>query len=345
MAMMALLRRGARCVVGGGAGRAQACWHIASPRCLSTAARYSFPKEKEAVPVSELEKELEKNPFASRYQDKIKQQLKSKSVVQDGVEVFEKDLSFTKLQSSDEDATAKKLQEELIKHATDAKQQPHGESEGLDFVDKCDLPPFVPRLDSILHVHKLRDVAPEDIARTWTQHIATSDSRLSAVIPAETYDLLHARGKESPLFLYPLPQGGSGYDFYVGQFAGNVCAFTSLLEYQTHAENARPVLTLFHYTELKRSKGHVLMMGELDIDRMNMAAAQLLVHQLQLFYANQTEDAKDAYDLVRQFNTRPGSFDYNDLLRRFQEWFSSTMAGVGADAIKHDPAPHTPDKQ
>ena len=47
---------------------------------------------------------------------------------------------------------------------------------------------------------------------------------------------------------------------------GRQCAYTPLIEYKTHQENARPLLLLNFYTELANDKGLVLMTGELDPD-------------------------------------------------------------------------------
>ena len=69
-----------------------------------------------------------------------------------------------------------------------------------------------------------------------------------------------------------------GYELYLLQWQRQQCAGTSLLEYKTHQDNARPLVLLNHYTEFAESRGVVLMSGECD------PGASLLDAQ---FFANQ----------------------------------------------------------
>eukprot|EP00055_Hartaetosiga_balthica_P012914 m.64265 g.64265 ORF g.64265 m.64265 type:complete len:354 (+) comp8107_c0_seq4:13-1074(+) len=279
----------------------------------------------EKIPVRELEAKLDGNPFAEKYKEKLQQHIKNKTVVEDGETIItinkyshgihaieNKDVCDSDITSADRQAN---------KDAEDAEDDDEEEGD-LDFVDEGDLPGYAKPLSSMLRLEKMGDLSASDIHSVWTSFLA-QNGRLSACIPADKYQTLFQRGKESPYFLFPLPSEG-GYSFYLGMFQGHVIAFTSLLEYQTHMENAPPLLTLFHYTELKRSKGVVLMMGEIDSERMPMENAILLANQLQLYYGDDEEAS--AYDLVRKFNTDATAFDFNALIEKFESLFGDALA-------------------
>lgn len=52
-------------------------------------------------------------------------------------------------------------------------------------------------------------------------------------------------------FVYALPRSG-GYEFFVSQYSNHQVFFTSLLEYKTHGENARALVTLTNYIDLMK---------------------------------------------------------------------------------------------
>jgi ATP synthase F1 complex assembly factor 1 len=94
------------------------------------------------------------------------------------------------------------------------------------------------------------------------------------------------------------------------QNVGHQCAFTSLLEYHTHKENARPHMSLNYFTELQASKGIVLMAGDVDSKILSPKDAQYLVNILQSYYLTTPEKLK----LVHTFNKDPKNFDFQKLL-------------------------------
>jgi ATP synthase F1 complex assembly factor 1 len=104
----------------------------------------------------------------------------------------------------------------------------------------------------------------------------------------------------------------SGVEFYYLQFHGHQCYLTSLIEYQTHGENAKPHLVLTHYTDLLSSKGIVLMMGELDPDvkTLDLQEALQLTFAVQEFYVSGPPEKQD---LLRLFHENPSQFDYKRL--------------------------------
>ncbi|ORX93776.1 ATP11-domain-containing protein [Basidiobolus meristosporus CBS 931.73] len=178
------------------------------------------------------------------------------------------------------------------------------------------LPSHVKTLDSILKLDKILLEEPETIGKIWTEYHANKDS-LSAVIPAETYDKLFERAKKYPLFVLPVPRD-EGAEMYLLQFSYHQCFFTSLLEYKTHGENARPYLTLTHYTDLKDSKKIVLMHGEIS-DKPRILSpqdAQFLVYGLQQFYVTGNERKKQ---LLEKFHHDPQSFSVEELMEELEK--------------------------
>ncbi|KAF9312891.1 hypothetical protein BG003_005810 [Podila horticola] len=106
---------------------------------------------------------------------------------------------------------------------------------------------------------------------------------------------------------------GDGVEFYLLQFAFHQVIFTSLLEYKTHGENARPYLTLTHYPELIESKGIVLMNGTVSTSPkvLTLDQAQLLTFGLQQYYVS---DHPQKLALLHDFHKNPANFSHEKLI-------------------------------
>ncbi|KAK9727369.1 hypothetical protein K7432_001902 [Basidiobolus ranarum] len=180
------------------------------------------------------------------------------------------------------------------------------------------LPSDVKSLENILKMDKILQEDAEVIGKIWTEYHASKENALSAVIPAETYDRLFERSKKYPLFVLPVPRE-EGAEMYLLQFAYHQCYFTSLLEYKTHGENARPYLTLTHYTDLKESKGVVLMHGEISDEPRILSPqdAQFLVYGLQQFYITGSERKQK---MVEDFHHNPQAFDVKQLIEELEKF-------------------------
>ncbi|KAJ2395216.1 hypothetical protein GGI05_001689 [Coemansia sp. RSA 2603] len=178
------------------------------------------------------------------------------------------------------------------------------------------LPPGVKTLDQIMRVDLLKSKNTEEIGEIWNQYHATKDT-ISAAIPATTYGDLLAVAKKNPLFVLPLPRE-SGVEFFFLQFDHHQVHFTSLLEYKQNTVNARPYLTLTHYTDLMDSKGVVLMRGEMDGEQkfIDVQNAQYLALQMQMFYVTGGPEKRS---LVEKFNQKPELFDYQELLEQAEK--------------------------
>uniref|UniRef100_A0A673J742 ATP synthase mitochondrial F1 complex assembly factor 1 n=1 Tax=Sinocyclocheilus rhinocerous TaxID=307959 RepID=A0A673J742_9TELE len=152
----------------------------------------------------------------------------------------------------------------------------------------------------------------------WMQYFSKKDT-ISAVIPGSTFDIIFGRAKSCPTFLYTLPQK-EGYEFFVGQWAGHELHFTSLINVQTMGANAPSQLILYHYTDLQKDKGILLMTAEMDSKFVTVHQAQCLANQVQLFYGSQR---LETFRLVETFNHQPAEFKHVSVIAELEQ------SGVG----------------
>ncbi|KFO91868.1 ATP synthase mitochondrial F1 complex assembly factor 1, partial [Buceros rhinoceros silvestris] len=169
-------------------------------------------------------------------------------------------------------------------------------------------------LDSILNVEMVKEKSAEEIKQIWNQYFSAKDT-VYAVIPAEKFDLIWKRAQKCPSFLYALPRK-EGYEFFVGQWSGTELHFTSLINIQTQGETAPSQLVLYHYPELQKEKGIVLMTAEMDSKFLVVHEAQCLANQVQLFYAT---DRSETYELVETFNHRSSDFKYMSVIAELEQ--------------------------
>ncbi|XP_008826749.1 ATP synthase mitochondrial F1 complex assembly factor 1 [Nannospalax galili] len=243
--------------------------------------------------------ELEANPYYDRYRDKIQQ-----------------------LRRSDPAAFESRLE----KHK-EFRKQPVGHSRQGDFIkcveQKTDALGKQPMskgftkdktLSSIFNIAMVKDKTAEEIKQIWQQYFAAKDT-VYAVIPKDKFDLIWSRAQSCPTFLCALPRR-EGYEFFVGQWTGTELHFTALINIQTRGDAAASQLILYHYPELKEEKGIVLMTAEMDSTFLNVAEAQCIANQVQLFYAT---DRKEVYGLVETFNFRPNEFKYMSVIAELEQ--------------------------
>jgi len=94
-----------------------------------------------------------------------------------------------------------------------------------------------------------------------------------------------------------------------GQSGGGKWVLTSLEEFKSKGEAAKPFLEITLFTELMKEKSIVLLSGEVDLVLLpKREEAQLLTGLLQFYYLH------DPQQLVKAFNTSPTTFDYSLLL-------------------------------
>ncbi|XP_044094101.1 ATP synthase mitochondrial F1 complex assembly factor 1 isoform X2 [Neovison vison] len=143
-------------------------------------------------------------------------------------------------------------------------------------------------LSSIFNIEMVKDKTTEEVRQIWQQYFAAKDT-VYAVIPKEKFDLIWSRAQSCPT---------------------------------TRGDAATSQLVLYHYPELKEEKGIVLMTAEMDPTFLNVAEAQCIANQVQLFYAT---DRKETYGLVETFNFKPNEFKYMSVIAELEQ------SGLGAE--------------
>uniref|UniRef100_A0A8C3MYA1 Uncharacterized protein n=1 Tax=Geospiza parvula TaxID=87175 RepID=A0A8C3MYA1_GEOPR len=240
---------------------------------------------------------LEENPFYGKYRHKIQELRRSNP------DVFES----------------------RMEKRSEVKKQPVGHSKQGEFIrcmeEKARTIFFT--LDSILNVEMVKEKSAEEITQVmdlnginFASHlIFSAKDTVYAVIPADKFDLMWKRAQKCPSFLYALPRK-EGYEFFVGQWSGTELHFTSLINVQTQGETAPSQLVLYHYPDLQKEKGIVLMTAEMDSKFLVVHDAQCLANQVQLFYAT---DRSETYALVETFNHRSSEFKYMAVIAELEQ--------------------------
>ncbi|XP_054428153.1 ATP synthase mitochondrial F1 complex assembly factor 1 isoform X2 [Pteronotus mesoamericanus] len=258
--------------------------------------RYGSRRPPGAADGSRVGDELEANPFYDRYRDKIQQ-----------------------LRRSDPAAFESRLEKR-----SEFRKQPVGHSRQGDFI-KC-------------VEEKTNTLGKQPLSRGFTKDKTLSsifniemvkDKTADEIKQEKKFDLIWNRAQSCPTFLCALPRR-EGYEFFVGQWSGTELHFTALINIQTRGEAAASQLILYHYPELKEEKGIVLMTAEMDSTFLNVAEAQCIANQVQLFYAT---DRKETYGLVETFNFRPNEFKYMSVIAELEQ------SGLGMElkcAQNHD---------
>lgn len=115
----------------------------------------------------------------------------------------------------------------------------------------------------------------------------------------------------------------NGIEMHYLQAQYKAVYLTSLIEYQTHGENARPYYVFRFFDELINTRDIVLVRGDLT----NIRISDSLIHSLennktlfklvQLFYST----LWDKGSLVKKFNEKPGEFIYNELIDQANSFY------------------------
>ncbi|KAK3561937.1 hypothetical protein QTP86_019060, partial [Hemibagrus guttatus] len=267
------------------------------------------------------EPELEENPYYSKYEEKIR-----------------------KLRSTKPQEFKARLEK-----CSEIKKEPVGNSKQADFIklmeqekdkgNKTGSGGFTKNktLDSILNLDMVKDKSGPEIEELWMNYFSTKDT-ISAVIPGSTFEKIINRAVLCPTFLYALPRK-QGYEFFLGQWAGQELHFTSLINVQTLGENAPSQLILYHYSDLKQDKDIVVMTAEMDSKFITVHEAQCLANQVQLFYAAQKHET---FQLVEMFNHRPAEFKHMSVIAELEQsglgqtLQSNTLScGIEAGGVMH----------
>ncbi|XP_068728002.1 ATP synthase mitochondrial F1 complex assembly factor 1-like [Montipora capricornis] len=185
-------------------------------------------------------------------------------------------------------------------------------------------------LSSIMHLDKIANKSAEEIRQIWREYHREKDC-ISAAIPSDVYNIMEERFLKFPLFIYPLPRE-QGYEFMYAEFQDHKCYFTSLLHYQTRGENAPWSLAMRHFTDLRESKGIVLMVGEVDTNELSVLDAQWLAYQVQMFYASENNSREE---ILKTFNRSPDKFDHMSVINELSaEIQNGVLQGSNNDSHK-----------
>lgn len=237
--------------------------------------------------------DLQKNPYFDKYAEKIAK--------------FQKTSPDEFLQRIENEE--KKLEE---KKAKQEQQYKFYQSQAKPQLDLNNQPKQV-QLNNIMKVDMIQDKSKEEIMDIWKDYHKQKDC-ISGVLTPEQFDKMFELGKQYPTFLLPLPRE-HGYEFIVMQFYGTEIHMTPLLWYQAHKENAPECLSMVYYTELKESKGIVLMRGEFDTKCIGVQEAQCLANELQLYYST---DNPERLRLLDAFTRKPDEFKHMDLIAQLE---------------------------
>ncbi|XP_047102700.1 ATP synthase mitochondrial F1 complex assembly factor 1 [Schistocerca piceifrons] len=168
------------------------------------------------------------------------------------------------------------------------------------------------KLSDIMKMELIENKTADEVKHIWEDYHKTKEV-IAAVIPVELYTKIYSRGKQYPVFLFPLPRG-QGYEFIVSEISEHEVHFTPLISYQAYKENAPECLTLVHYAELQ-SKGIILMRGDYNKDILNGKESQCLANQLQMYYG---QDNEKRLNLLERFTSRPDDFRHMDLIAELE---------------------------
>ncbi|KAJ7993226.1 hypothetical protein DPEC_G00270250 [Dallia pectoralis] len=246
------------------------------------------------------EPQLEENPYYNKYQEKIRKLRSAKPQ--------EFNAQLEKLNKVKQEPLGYSKQSEFVKLMEQELEMREKQADGSGRFTKDKT------LGSILNLDLIQDKSGEEIAELWGLYYSTKDT-ISAVIPSHSFEVIFNRAMSNPAFLYALPQK-EGYEFFLGQWSGHQLHFTSLINVQTMGEHAPSQLILYHYTDLQKDKGVVLMTAEMDPKFMTVHLAQCLANQVQLFYGTQRQEI---FRLVETFNHKPADFKHMAVIAELEQ--------------------------
>uniref|UniRef100_A0A8D2M176 ATP synthase mitochondrial F1 complex assembly factor 1 n=1 Tax=Zonotrichia albicollis TaxID=44394 RepID=A0A8D2M176_ZONAL len=196
--------------------------------------------------------------------------------------------------------------ESRMEKRSEVKKQPVGHSKQGEFI-RCmeekrtaimpdSLCFLLQTLDSILNVEMVKEKSAEEITQIWNQYFSAKDTVYAVIPVSSSAVVLHLKSQHAKLS-FP----------------------TDILQAPrsaTQGETAPSQLVLYHYPDLQKEKGIVLMTAEMDSKFLVVQDAQCLANQVQLFYAT---DRSDTYGLVETFNHRSSDFKYMAVIAELEQ--------------------------
>ncbi|KAI8508934.1 ATP synthase mitochondrial F1 complex assembly factor 1 [Branchiostoma belcheri] len=258
----------------------------------------------------EKEADLQENPFFSKYKNKIDEFRKENPGEYEMFIQDKEDRQKKKL--ADAAANKEAIKEQMDWMGSNPRFSQNAQQETQPSPGSFSMA-GAKKLDSVLRTELIQDKTAEEIGKIWTDYHAQKDA-VCAVIPKDTYALLHARTNMCPTFLLPMPRE-QGYEFFLLQFSGHECHFTPLISFQAHKENAPSCIQMVHYPDLADNKGIVLMRAEVDTKILTTVEAKFLVDQMTMYY---TARSDQRFSIVRNFTVKPTEFDHMVLIKELE---------------------------
>lgn len=210
--------------------------------------------------------------------------------------------------------------------------------------DLGEINPDIPKrpyktLDDYVKLDLFKKLPPTQIGLVWRARFQTKERTLCAVVDGSSYDKMYHYAIDNPRFILPLPKedaqvekakdhnssnnGRTPVEMHFIQWApvGKDTLhlmITSLAAFKLHKEYTKPHTTVSFHSELKDSKGLVLMNGQVDKEAaVSLKDVRLLLLNLQRFYGamgDSTDISQQRIKLVHDFNQGSGEFDIEKFL-------------------------------
>ena len=265
---------------------------------------------------SSAEEDLAKNPYYSKYADKLKNVQASQA--------------RTESQKIDLNEEERKIKEKLVELERKLEKRSASGEPGKD-QSRPNRPTKDKKLNDVIRLDRIKNLNKEQIQSLWFEYFKSKDATVFACLDGSQYEQIRENAGRYPVFVFLLPvhkaegdgvenkANANNYQFVLVQFD---CSqqqslkvhFTPLAFFHAHKENAPATLSLNYFGEMQHEKDLVLMEGEYDDKIFNLLEAQCLANQIQLFYAT-----PDATDLLANFNNDPATFDYMRVVREFEK--------------------------
>ena len=152
----------------------------------------------------------------------------------------------------------------------------------------------------------------------WNEYHHAKPHTVSTVLTSKQYAEFTSKGKNSPVFIFPVPKGEPPAHFVlVSQFQDRAFLLTFLGDYQKDPLGANPYMVITCYEELEATKGIVLVRGDL-ITNLDEDEGKTLLTRLLESYMYEAQ-----YETVHQFNHDSTKFNYDEYIRNELGRFAS----------------------
>ncbi|KAH3682646.1 hypothetical protein WICPIJ_006391 [Wickerhamomyces pijperi] len=301
--------------------------HIARPSLLRSGFRHLLKSQVRTAVCTDIryiQRTSKSDPLTEQYKEKLLKKAQElgatdidglKEKLKEKLEVHRKE--FAKIDPLQELEEFER-QQALEAQAKKAKQDKLRDPRSPDAPEK----PFK-TLDSFIALDKLKELPLKEIELIWRARFQTKENSMTSLIDGATFSKFYKNARENPIFVLPVPREPEGHELHYvqWQFVGPNTIhlmFTTLLEFKTHKEYARPHTTISFHTELLESHNVVLMNGHVEKESaMTLQESQLLLLNVQRFYGALTdsEATKRRLQLLRDFTSGNERFSVEELVR------------------------------